>query len=61
MCCRPVVRFWLVMQGNNDGLPAATLHQPVAVITTTTGSTAIYDKNGNMTTRVQVSGTQRIN
>jgi hypothetical protein len=45
----------LVMQtGESYGAPPpATLHQPFAVISTTAGSSAVYDANGNMTTCVE--------
>ena len=52
----------LIMQtGESYGAPPeATLHQPFAVISTTAGFRASYDANGNMLTRVEVSGTQQI-
>jgi YD repeat-containing protein len=40
--------------------PLATLYQPFAVISTTAGFQAVYDKNGNMLTRVEMSSTQSI-
>ena len=39
---------------------ASTLHQPFAVISTTAGFRAAYDANGNMLSRVEISGTQQI-
>jgi RHS repeat-associated protein len=51
----------LVMWTESYGAPPpATLHQPFAVISTTAGFRAAYDANGNMLSRVEVSGTQRI-
>jgi RHS repeat-associated protein len=50
----------IVLQLPPDTMPPATFTQPFAAISTTTGFKAVYDKNGNMTQRVEVTGTQRI-
>jgi RHS repeat-associated protein len=51
----------ILAQGASTGYgspPAATLSQPFAVVSTTAGLQAVYDANGNMTLRVEMSGTQ---
>ena len=40
--------------------PPAACVAPFAVVSTTAGFRAAYDPNGNMTLRVEISGTQRI-
>jgi RHS repeat-associated protein len=55
------VYFPLVMKGYGpESPPMAACVAPFAVVSTTAGFRAVYDPNGNMTLRVEVSGTQRI-
>jgi len=55
------VYFPLVMRGYGpESPPMAACVAPFAVVSTTTGFRAVYDPNGNMTLRVEISGTQRI-
>ncbi len=55
------VDFPLVLQGYGpDSPPSAACVAPFAVVSATVGFRAVYDPNGNMLLRVEVSGAQRI-